>query len=166
MKAYVTFIQIQRIEASGACNVKTAELIHADDLRIQLSGASDFTGELKADKLRLDGSGASVFKVAGTAESVQIGVSGACDVKGYDLKAGSCKIDASGASSVRITTTKELMAQASGGSDIYYKGPGLVKEISASGGLQLKENRMISKYFWNVSYQVLLLQPIKNRRFV
>lgn len=138
MKAYVTFLQIHRIEASGACNIKTADMINTDDLKIQLSGASDFSGEVKADKLKLDGSGASNFKISGTAENVQIGVSGACEVRAYDLKAGLCKIEASGASAVRITCTKELSAQASGGSNIFYKGAGLVREISASGGASVK----------------------------
>lgn len=138
MKAYVTFIQIHRIEASGACNIKTADMISSDDLRIQLSGASDFKGEVKIDKLKLDGSGASNFKVSGTAENAQIGVSGACDVKAYDLKTGLCKIEASGASTVRITCAKELSAQASGGSNIFYKGTGTVREISTSGGASVK----------------------------
>ena len=138
MKAYVTFIQIHRIEASGACNIKTADMISSDDLRIQLSGASDFSGDVKIDKLKLDGSGASNFKVSGSAENAQIGVSGACEVRAYDLKAGLCKIEASGASVVRITCTQELSAQASGGSNVFYKGAGLIRDISASGGASVK----------------------------
>jgi hypothetical protein len=138
MKAYVTFISLHRIEASGACNVKTAEKISSDDLRVQLSGASDFTGEVKAGILKLDGSGASNFKLSGTAEKADISVSGACDVKGYDLKTEFCKIEASGASSVRVTCNKEMSAQASGGSDIFYKGAGMVRDINTSGGASVK----------------------------
>lgn len=138
MKAYVTFIEIHRLEASGACNIKTTEMISSDDLKIQLSGASDFTGIVKTSKLRLDASGASVFRISGISERTDIDVSGACDVKGYDLKSDYCKIGASGASVVRITNLKELSADASGGSNIYYKGSGTVKEISTSGGASVK----------------------------
>lgn len=138
MKAYVTFISLHRIEASGACNVKTADMISSDDLKIQLSGASDFTGEVKAGILKLDGSGASDFKVSGTAEKTDISVSGACEVKAYDLKTEFCKIEATGASSVRITCNKEMSAQASGGSNIFYKGSGLIRDISTSGGASVK----------------------------
>ena len=138
MKAYVTFIALHRIEASGACNIKTAEMFSTDDLKIQLSGASDFTGELKAVNLKLDGSGASNFKVTGTAEKTDISLSGACEVRAYELKSDYCKIEASGASSVRITCNKELSAEASGGSNIFYKGNGSVREINTSGGASVK----------------------------
>jgi hypothetical protein len=138
MKAYITFIEMHKLEASGACNIKTAEMISSDDLKIQLSGASDFTGEVKAVKLRLDASGASNFRISGTAENALIDASGACDVKGYDLKTEYCKIDASGASVVRITNNKELSAEASGGSTIFYKGTGLIRDISTSGGASVK----------------------------
>lgn len=138
MKAYVTFVSLHRIEASGACNIKTADMINTDDLKIQLSGASDFTGEVKAGILKLDGSGASNFKVSGTADKSDISVSGACEVRAYDLKAEFCKIEASGASGVRVTCNKEISAQASGGSNIFYKGAGSVRDISASGGASVK----------------------------
>jgi hypothetical protein len=138
MKAYITFIELHKLEASGACNIKTVDMISSDDLKIQLSGASDFTGEVKAVKLKLDASGASNFRISGTAEKADINASGACDVKGYDLKTDYCKIDASGASVVRISNLKELSAEASGGSTIFYKGAGLIRDISTSGGASVK----------------------------
>jgi hypothetical protein len=133
MKAYITFIEIHKLEASGACNIKTADMISSDELKIQLSGASDFTGAVKAVNLKLDASGASNFRISGTAEKAVIDVSGVCDVKAYDLKTDYCKIDASGASVVRITNNKELSAEASGGSHIFYKGNGIIRDISTSG---------------------------------
>ena len=47
IKAYVTFDELTKLEASGACNIKTAGPVKLDDLKIQLSGASDFNGELE-----------------------------------------------------------------------------------------------------------------------
>ncbi|MEI8075104.1 MAG: head GIN domain-containing protein [Bacteroidota bacterium] len=138
MKAYVTFISLHKIEASGACNIKTADMISSDDLKIQLSGASDFTGEVKTGKLKLDASGASNFKVSGTSEKTEIDISGACDVKAYELKSDLVKVDASGASVVRIYINKELSAEASGGSNIYYKGNGTIRDVSTSGGATVK----------------------------
>jgi hypothetical protein len=39
---------------------------------------------------------------------------------------------------VRITCLKELSAEASGGSSIFYKGAGLIRDISTSGGASVK----------------------------
>ncbi len=138
MKAYVTFKNIHKIEASGVCNVKVTGTIRQNDLSIEMSGASDFTGDLKAGRLRLEASGASDMKVSGTAESAEVEATGACNIRAYELKTNYCKVDASGASNVHITVNKELNADASGGSTVSYKGAGLIRNISSSGGASVK----------------------------
>lgn len=138
MKAYVTFKTLTGIEASGACNVKATGVIKQNELKIEMSGASDFTGEVAVGKLKLDASGASNIKIAGKAESTTMDASGACNIKGYDLVTDLCKIEASGASNIRVTVNKELNAEASGGSSVFYKGSGLIRDISASGGASVK----------------------------
>jgi hypothetical protein len=72
MKAYVTFKNLNRVEASGACNVKSTEAIKVSELKIQLSGASDYTGELQVGFLKLDASGASNVRVSGKAEKLEV----------------------------------------------------------------------------------------------
>ncbi len=141
MKAYVTFRKLSRIEASGACNIRATEVIRGEDLSIELSGASDFAGEVAFTKIKLDLSGASNVKLSGTAVSTSIEASGACTVRGYDLKTDNCKIDASGASNIYITVNKEMNAGASGGSNISYKGSGVIRDISTSGGASIKRRQ-------------------------
>jgi hypothetical protein len=138
MKAYITFKNLNKVEASGACNVKSTEAIKVPELNIQLSGASDYTGELQVGFLKLAASGASNVRVLGKAEKLTIDASGACNIRALDLKADYVKINASGASSIRVNTSKELNAIASGGSHIYYSGEGLITNISKSGGASVK----------------------------
>jgi hypothetical protein len=139
MKAYITYKTLNRLEASGACNIKTTDAIRQSDLKIEMSGASDFNGEVVVAKLKLGASGASNISISGKAENTSVDASGACNIKAYDLKTDNCKIDASGASNVRITVNKELNATASGGSTIFYKGEGVIKDISSSGGATVKK---------------------------
>jgi hypothetical protein len=138
MKGYITFKNLERLEATGACNVRAPQIIRQDTLSIEMSGASDFQGEVAIGGLLLRASGASNFKISGKADRASIEASGACNVKGYDLSTDFCRIDASGASNVRITVNKELNAVASGGSDIFYRGTGLIRDISSSGGATVK----------------------------
>lgn len=138
MKAYVTFKTLSKIEASGACNVKAIESIKQTELKIEMSGASDFTGDITVQKLRIDASGASNIKISGSAGEANVDASGACTIRAYDLKTDMCKINASGGSNVRITVNKELNAQASGGSTVFFKGTGLIRDISSSGGASVK----------------------------
>ncbi len=138
MKAYVTYKTLQSLEASGACNVKTTDAIKQNELKIEMSGASDFTGEIMVGKFHLSASGASNIKLSGTAANASFDATGACTIKAYDLATDMCKIDASGASNIRITVNKELNASASGGSNILYRGTGLIRDLSSSGGASIK----------------------------
>lgn len=139
MKAYVTFTTLSRVEASGACNVMTTDPIKVGDFKIDFSGASDFKGDVNADNVTIISSGASNIRLAGTADKATIEASGACTIKAYDFKINMCKADASGASNIRITVNKELKADASGGSTIYYKGDGIIRDIDTSGGASVKK---------------------------
>lgn len=133
LKAYVSFKNLENLTASGASDVVVTGAIAVPALRIDFSGASDFKGDVKVDKLTIELSGASDAKISGTANEVSIQSSGASDVKGYDLVVENCTAKASGASDINITVNKELNVHASGASDIFYKGTGVIRDIHSSG---------------------------------
>lgn len=138
MKAYVTYKSLNQLEASGASTIHAADPVRLDALRLDLSGASDFRGAMEVKDLRINAAGASVATISGTALETKITASGACNIRAYDLKTDKCSADASGASNIRITVEKELNAQASGGSTIFFRGNGLIRDLSASGGATVK----------------------------
>ncbi|MEO6549209.1 MAG: head GIN domain-containing protein [Ferruginibacter sp.] len=133
MKAYVSFKTLEKLHASGACDVKVAGVINVPMLILDMNGASEFNGAINVNTLTMELSGASDVKISGTAGTVSIETSGASDVKGYDLVAEICNAKASGASDINITVNKEINARASGASDIYYKGNAVIKDLHSSG---------------------------------
>lgn len=133
LKVYVSFKRLEKIVASGACDVQVAGMIQVPVFKLDLNGASSFKGAVKVDELSMDLSGASDVRINGFATIVYIQSSGASDVKGYELVADVCTAKASGASDINITVNKELNASASGASDIYYKGDAVVKKMNSSG---------------------------------
>ncbi len=139
LRVYVAFKNLQKIDASGACDIQVSGVITAPQLTVELSGACDFKGGLAVTELKLNLSGASDVKLTGTASKVSIESSGASDVKGYDLITDYCTAKASGASDINITVNKELYAHASGASDIYYKGEAAIKERHASGASSIEK---------------------------
>ena len=133
LKAYISFKQIDYLRISGACDVFISDILKADVLSIDQSGASDLKGKLDVNKLTVELSGASDITVTGTATQLSVEASGASDFKGYDLVTDICNAKASGASDIKITVNKQLSAQASGASDVRYKGNGEIREIKSSG---------------------------------
>ncbi len=133
LKAYISVKKLDKLTVSGACDVFMEEGISSDDLTIHFSGASDLKGKVNAKNLKVDLSGASDITLSGNAANLKIETSGASDFKGYDLITNYCEAKASGASSVFITVNKELNANASGASDVKFKGEGLIRNIKTSG---------------------------------
>jgi len=156
-KAYVSIKDIDALTASGASTVHLVNTIESPKMRIKLSGASDFKGNIKAgvlmyqltgasdykgeviaNSIDIDGSGASSIELLGNVDDLAIEVSGASDAKLYNLTAKGAILRASGASNIGVTVTEILRANSSGASNINYKGNPNVKESSTSGASSIK----------------------------
>jgi len=156
-KAYVSIKEINALSASGASNVHLINTIESPKMRIKLSGASDFHGDIKAGTLdyKLSGaseyvgkvtaanilieeSGASSITLEGAADDLSLEISGASDAKLYGLVTKGAVVHTSGASHAKVNVTEILKAVSSGASDIDYKGNPNVKESNASGASNIR----------------------------
>ena len=132
IKVDVTLVQLNSIEASGACTVKIIDKILSDDLKIKLSGASDLKGEIKTINLDIETKGASDVNINGIASDANIIVSGASEFNGYNFNCENATLKASGASSISLSVVKKLSAEANGASSIDFKGsPEIIKSNSS-----------------------------------
>ena len=139
LKAYISFKDINKLEVSGACDVYIVDNWKADNVKIDLSGASNLKGKIDGQKLMVDLSGASDMTLSGTMGQLDIEASGASGFKGYDMVVDYCDAKASGASDIKITVNKELSAEASGASDVNYKGSGLIRDVKTSGSSSISK---------------------------
>ena len=139
MKAYVTIKDVNRLVASGASDVRVTGVLRSDDLKLVVSGASDFEGAIEAKNIKVEGSGASDIKINGSAVNADIEMSGASDFKGFDFKVDFCKAEISGACELQVYVNRELEAEASGASSLKYKGDAVVKKSETSGASSIKK---------------------------
>ena len=157
IKAYVSVKDLYAITASGATNIKIVNGLSSEKLKINLEGASDLKGDIKAGTLLADlsgassfkgtvqanafsmkGSGACAFEVSGSGDDLILDVSGASSVKMYDYLVKGASVDASGASSVKINVSGILTLHATGASSIDYKGAAAIKDMQSSGASSVK----------------------------
>ena len=157
IKAYVSVKDLYAITASGATNIKIVNGLSSEKLKINLEGASDLKGDIKAGTLLADlsgassfkgtvqanafsmkGSGACAFEVSGSGDDLILDVSGASSVKMYDYLVKGASVDASGASSVKINVSGILSLHATGASSIDYKGAAAIKDMQSSGASSVK----------------------------
>lgn len=141
LRAYISVKNISVLNASGATEIEIEGELSANKLHIQLSGASDISGNINvAEQLRAEISGASDIDITGSAKELSVEASGASEFNAYDFTTSICKIEASGASSVTITVEKELSAELSGASSVNYKGNAIVKHVKTSGASSVSKD--------------------------
>lgn len=133
LRVYLSFKDLDRIEASGASDVVVSGTVAVSNLALRMSGASDFKGNVEVGSMNVEISGASDALISGKAGVLKVDANGASDLKGYDLVSEQCSVVASGASDVKVTVNKELSAKASGASGVYYKGAAAIGEVKTSG---------------------------------
>jgi hypothetical protein len=133
-KAYVSVKTLNKLRAGGGSDIIVQGELKLDKLQLVLTGGSDFNGQVAMTDLTVDQSGGSDVHIKGNVVNLRIGASGGSDFKGGDLIAEYAIIDTSGGSDATITVNKEMAAEASGGSDVNYKGNPVIKYKSATGG--------------------------------
>ena len=134
-RVYVTTPEVHKITASGGSDVKGENTIETDHLTIKASGGSDIYLTVQVNSLDIRSSGGADIHLSGNAQRIEARTSGGSDLRAADLTVKEAVLQSSGGSDIRITVTEALRANASGGSDIYYRGnPEIIKANSSGGG--------------------------------
>jgi hypothetical protein len=134
LKAYVSVKTLKELRAGGGSDVYAESGLTVGDFKLHVSGGSDFRGTINAENLELRASGGSDIRISGKAVNLKASCSGGSDIYAFDLEAEYAFVSAGGGSDARVHVTRELGAEASGGSDIDYKGDPVIKYKSTGGG--------------------------------
>lgn len=119
---YLTYTTLDRLDWSGAGNIKTESVLKGDKFELDISGAGNVNMDLDVKNLKVDMSGAGNIELKGNATSQTVQMSGAGNYNGFDLKSEKANVSMSGVGNVRVYATDELSADASGVGAIRYKG--------------------------------------------
>lgn len=133
----VTMPKLTGVDFSGASKAKVTGF-SSDKMDIDVSGASQATFEINAKSLSLDCSGASGLTITGSGQSLNADISGASSVNAYDFKVTTANIDASGASGAKVNVSSKIVAEASGASNVRYKGGASSVVANTSGAGSVK----------------------------
>lgn len=157
-KAYVTSVQLDSFEGSGATStVFEKDLNFGDRMSIDLSGASDLKGHVEAEHIILEMNGASEYDGSFHGRVLDLSLSGASDA-GFDGEADTCdlnisgasslnasgyavesaRIELSGASDAKLAVSETLSIEASGASDALIYGHPRIEKQEISGGAEVE----------------------------
>ena len=133
LRVYITTKNISYFDISGASTLLLENELNTPTAKIDVSGASAFTGEIYTSELRLIASGASDMALFGNTDLIDASLSGSSKIGGYDLITKQLDIRLAGASDAYMTTMESIDIKASGASTLKYKGDAIVNSKDLSG---------------------------------
>jgi hypothetical protein len=141
VKAYVTYVELDKISASSAANIFSEGVIKTRNLSVSASSAASVDVAIEAGTVSVSASSAADIDLRGKASSLTIDVSSSGEVDAYDLEAESVTVQASSAGSAKVHVISELTAKASSAGSVRFKGnPSRSNTNSSSGGSVKKIN--------------------------
>jgi hypothetical protein len=139
LNVYITTSKINEYQIQGAASVFLENELYAANTNIDLDGACFFSGTLYSNNLYADLSGASKLELSGSTMLLDVKGEGACAVKNYGFEVAQLDADLNGASEVYVSVSESLKVRANGGSNVYYKGNGVIRSQDLSGGSSIKK---------------------------
>jgi len=124
--------EIENIELNGASDVYMDEF-NLSEIKIKLSGASNFDGEIEADRISIVESGTSSLELKGRADKIQIDLSGASDGYLKNLITKEAVFSVSGASDLELNVKNKIRGSVSGASALKVYGNPQIKSYETSG---------------------------------
>jgi len=133
-KVYVSFKDLDKLEASAGSDVNSQGALKLTKLNLDASSGSDIKLELEANELSVETSSGSDIFVKGKVDFLQASASSGSDINASELLARKCNASVSSGSDIRVNVSEELDANASSGGDITYSGNPKSKDINESSG--------------------------------
>lgn len=133
-KVYVSFKELDKIEASAGSDVAGQSALKFDRLDVNASSGSDIKLELEANEISISSSSGSDVVLKGKTTKLHADASSGSDILAGELHSNNCRASVSSGSDIRVYVTGRLDANASSGGDIVYYGNPSEKEINESSG--------------------------------
>lgn len=121
LDVFITLPELKKLNSRGLSYYEISDF-RADNLEIELSGASTAEVNLDADELLVYLNGASSLDLSGKADYLEADVSGASSLKAYDFETNVAEVTASGASNAKVNASDRLSVDANGLSTVRYRG--------------------------------------------
>lgn len=121
IKVLITLPELRAIKGDGTAQF-TINDFDAKELKVELSGTSRVDMEVEVESLDLDLTGLTKVTMSGQAEYCDMRLTGAAAVRAYDFSMAVGNVSAQGGASARVRVTDKLYVEASGMSNVKYRG--------------------------------------------
>lgn len=134
LNVYITTKNLNAFYAEGASTIQLQNELQESNVLIKLAGASTLRGSMYVNDLYAELNGACNLMLMGNSLNVDLEANGASSMMDYGFETNNFTCDINGGSSVYLTIQQSINVIAEGGSDVYYKGNGVINSQNLGGG--------------------------------
>jgi hypothetical protein len=121
-KVYVTFKQLNAVEASSGAEVTGNSIIKSQDLSLKCSSGADLDVEVFAQNLTAKASSGAEMEVSGKATYLTADASSGSELNAKELLVLQCSAEASSGAEITVNVKEKLETNVGSGGDINYYG--------------------------------------------
>lgn len=121
VKIKITMPALERIEAKGAGQIDFSDF-KTNDLQLELLGAIEMDGDLIADDVTIELSGASKLELKGKSKRLEAIIQGASKLEAYEFETINADVEVNGPSKAEVNVTGTLEMEEGFVGDIDYRG--------------------------------------------
>ncbi|MGO3184021.1 MAG: head GIN domain-containing protein [Aequorivita sp.] len=121
-KVYVTFMELNNIEASSGADVIGNSIIKSKNLSLRSSSGADLEVEVFSQELTIKSSSGSEVDVSGKASTLKADASSGSEIDAEKLMVVNCNAEASSGAEVTVNVKDRLETHVSSGGSIKYYG--------------------------------------------
>lgn len=133
-KVYVSFKNLDRLEASAGADVVSQSVLNLEKLEVNSSSGSHVKLELNAKNVSAESSSGSNINLKGKGDHFHANASSGSDIDAGGFEAKICNANVSSGADIKVYATEQIDANASSGGDIAYSGSPARKNINQSSG--------------------------------
>ncbi|MCK0191505.1 DUF2807 domain-containing protein [Arenibacter sp. F20364] len=137
LNVFITTKNIDNYIIKGNTKLELEDLLETDNVKINLSGNSFFSGALAVEKLDLISTGNCIMDFSGNVKTMDVALDGNCELTDFELSVDILKIDLSGNSNAYLSISNSLSIDASGNSVLSYKGNPTIAHQKLSSGSKI-----------------------------
>ncbi len=121
-KVYVTYKELNNIEASSGADVVVNSVVKSQNLSLKSSSGADLEVEVFTQELTVKSSSGADLEVSGKASSLNADASSGSEIDAKELLVINCIAEASSGAEVTVNVQEKLETQVSSGGEINYYG--------------------------------------------
>ncbi len=137
----IPFNEIEAISLGGSGNLKSEDVIKADNIKLSLGGSGNIYAIVNANNVKSSIGGSGNIKISGTTDKFTCSIAGSGSIKAYGLQANTINAKIAGSGSIKTTVKNKIKAKVVGSGNIYYKGnPKYINSKSIGSGDVIDRN--------------------------